>query len=87
MASVNRKLKCSIFDSSPIHTPSSLCIVMLPDQENRGKAVGTLLLSCNEAEINDVSFLRPVNDMGTFDFQHTLTSDNIPTLPVRVARS
>ena len=48
MASVNRKLIYAIFNSLQIYSSGSLrsSLVLLPDTENRGIAVGISLLSC-----------------------------------------
>ena len=63
MASVNRKLICTIFDSQQIHASSSLrsSLALLPDPENMGTAVGISWLWCIEAELYVMSFLPPVN--------------------------
>ena len=62
MASVNRKVICAIFDSLLIHTSESLrsSLVIVPDPENIGLAVGILLLLCKQADICVMSYLFPV---------------------------
>ena len=52
-------------------------IVVKPDPENIGIAVGILLLSCIEAEIYLCRFYFQLM-AAIFDFQHTRTSDIIP---------
>ena len=81
MASVNGKLVCTIFDSSQIHTLISLrsSLVLLPDPENRGTAVGVSFLSCLQAEIYAMSYIYFRLMAAIFDFQHTQTSDSTLT--------
>ena len=57
------RLTDNIFDSQLIHTSGGLRsgLVVLPDRENMGIAVGISLLSCIEAEINVMSFQLRVN--------------------------
>ena len=53
------RLQATISDFLQIHTSSSLCssLVLLPDPENMGIAVGISLLSCIEADIYVMSIL------------------------------
>ena len=64
MASVDRKLMYAIFDSSQIHTSSSLCssLVLLPYPENLDIAFGISLLSSIETEI--VRYFRCISGNG-----------------------
>jgi len=51
----------SLFRTSSILRSSLITLIVLPDLENMGIAVGILLLLCIEAEIYVISYIRPVN--------------------------
>jgi len=64
----------AIFDFSFIHTSDSLrsSLVVSPDHENMGIAVGISLLSCIETELRLISFLQPSSWIYDFRFHPTV---------------
>ena len=80
MASVDRKLMYAIYDSSRIHTSSSLqsSLVLLPDPKNMRIAFGIPLPSSIEAEILHISYVLPVM-LAIFDLPLTLMSESVHT--------
>ena len=87
MVSVNRKLICTIIDSSQIHTASSLrsSLVVLPNSKNMGIAVEMSLLSCIQAEMYAIPYLRPVM-AANFDSSQIHKSGSFAQRSRRVAR-
>ena len=61
MAHTNFRVTDAIFSSQLVHTSGSLCssLVVLPDPENMGVAVGISLLSCAQVELRVLTFCGP----------------------------